>query len=241
MRNSIPSADPAEGGSLTTSVNTTSIPWRRLVKPTLAAVVTEQLRSMVLTGRIAPGAQMNEGELATRFGTSRGPIREAVQRLVEEGLLVSEAHRGVWVRQLSRAEVEDLYFARAVLERAACLRVLQRGPSASLLANLQQALGDLAYALETEDWSSAAASDLRFHTHIVEAAASPLLSRMFDTLAGLTRLGLNLSVGYRRRQEVVDEHTSLLQSLADGDRAALLAALDDHFNVALENLTAVSD
>jgi DNA-binding GntR family transcriptional regulator len=226
---------------LTTSVTTPSTPRRRSVKPTLAAVVTEQLRSMVLTGRIAPGTQMNEVELATRFGTSRGPIREAVKRLVEEGLLVGEAHRGVWVRQLSRADVEDLYFARAAIERAACLRVLHRGPSAALLANLQQALADMAYALETDDWSAAAASDLRFHTQMVEAAASPLVSRMFGTLAGLTRLGLNLSVGYRRRQDLLDEHTLLLQTLADGDRAAMLAALDDHFNGAMENLTAVSD
>jgi DNA-binding GntR family transcriptional regulator len=220
---------------VTTSTTATR---RRSRKPTLGAVVTEQLRSMVLAGRIAPGTQMNEVELATRFGTSRGPIREAVQRLVEEGLLVGEAHRGVWLRQLSRADMEDLYFARAAIERTACLRVLQRGPSAALLANLQQALADMAYALKTEDWSAAAASDLRFHTQIVEAAASPLLSRMFGTLAGLTLLGLNLSVVGYRRQDLLDEHTLLLQRLADGDRAATLAALDDHFSSALEHLTA---
>ena len=217
----------------------TTAPRRRSRKPTLAAVVTAQLRSMVLTGRIAPGTQMNEVELATRFGTSRGPIREAVQRLVEEGLLVGEAHRGVWLRQLSRADMEDLYFARAVIERTACVRVLERGPSAALLANLQQALADMAYALDTEDWSAAAASDLRFHTLIVDAAASPLLSQMFGTLADLTRLGLNLVVvGYRRRQDLLDEHKPLLQTLADGDRDAMLAALDDHFTGAMENLTA---
>ena len=211
---------------------------RRSRKPTLGAVVTAQLRSMVLTGRIAPGTQMNEVELATRFGTSRGPIREAVQRLVEEGLLVGEAHRGVWLRQLSQADMEDLYFARAVIERTACVRVLERGPSAALLANLQQALADMAYALDTEDWSAAAASDLRFHTLIVDAAASPLLSRMFGTLADLTRLGLNLVVVGYRSQDLLAEHTPLLQKLADGDRDAMLAALDDHFTRAMENLTA---
>lgn len=211
---------------------------RRSHKPTLGAVVTEQLRSMVLAGRIAPGTQLNEVELATRFGTSRGPIREAVQRLVEEGLLVGEPHRGAWLRQLSQADMEDLYFARAVVERTACVRVLERGPSASLLANLQQALAEMAYALDTEDWSAAAASDLRFHTLIVDATTSPLLSRMFATLAGLTRLGLNILVVGHRRQDLLDEHKLLLRTLADGNRGAMLAALDNHFHGAMENLTA---
>jgi DNA-binding GntR family transcriptional regulator len=77
---------------------------------------------------------MNEVELATRLATSRGPVREAMQRLVQEGLLISAPHRGIWVRQLVQADLEDLYFARAAVERAAMLRLIDRGMPAGLRA-----------------------------------------------------------------------------------------------------------
>src|SRR3954467_10018607 len=88
------------------------------------ALVADQLRSAIMRGTFPPGAQLGEVELAARLGVSRGPLREAMQRLVAEGLLPSERHRGLFVRDLDAADVRDVYTARSAVERAAGLLIL---------------------------------------------------------------------------------------------------------------------
>ncbi|WP_220131306.1 GntR family transcriptional regulator [Streptomyces sp. PT12] len=206
-------------------------------KRTLAAVVTSQIRERILSGGFPPGTPMNEVELATRFKTSRGPVREALHRLVQEGLLVGTPHKGISVRVLTPDDLDDLYFARAAIERAALVRLIRRGAPAALIANLEQAVKQLALAVEHEDWLQVSAADLRFHVHIVEAAGSERLSLMYGSLAAQSRLGLNLLVGtYKGRQDLVGEHERLLSLLASGDRAGLFRTLEAHFGDALDTL-----
>ena len=212
----------------------------RVTKPTLAAVITTQIRDRVIDGTFRPGTQMNEVELATRFATSRGPIREAMQRLVEEGLLISSPHRGIWVRQLVQADLEDLYFARSALERAAMLRLIERGMPAALLARLEQALARMSLAIDSDQWDQVSAADVQFHELIVQAAQSERLTKMYAALAGQTRLGLNELVGtFQGRTNLLEEHTQLMRLLAAGDRPGAMAALDRHLADALATL--VSD
>ena len=177
----------------------------RVTKPTLAALITTQIRDLVMDGTFVPGTQLNEVELANRFATSRGPIREAMQRLVEEGLLVSAPHRGIWVPQLRERDFEDLYFARSAIERAAILRIIDRGAPAALLARLEQALNEMSLAIEVGHWEQVSAADMRFHELIVHAAQSERLSKMYAALIGQTRLGLNELVGtYQGRTDLLE-------------------------------------
>ncbi|MGI8312514.1 GntR family transcriptional regulator [Saccharopolyspora hattusasensis] len=212
-------------------------PEPRVPKPTLAAVVTSQIRERIVAGAYPPGTQFNEGELAARFATSRGPVREALQRLVQEGLLTSTPHKGIAVRVLIADDLDDLYFARAAVERAALQRLTARGAPATLIANLEQAVEQLAQAVDNEDWDHVSAADLRFHQHLVNAARSERLSLMYASLADQTRLGLNLMLGtYKGHTDLVDEHRELLKLLSSGDRQALLDALDRHFGDAMITL-----
>ena len=71
---------------------------RAIRRQPLSVQIAERLREDVLSGLHAPGAQLNELELSAAFGVSRGPLREAIQRLVQEGLLRSEPHRGLRAR-----------------------------------------------------------------------------------------------------------------------------------------------
>ena len=213
---------------------------RRTAEPprrTLAEVVTTQLRDRIIDGTFPPGTQMNEVELAARFATSRGPIREGMQRLVQEGLLVSTPRKGISVPVLTSADLDDLYFARAAIERAALLRLADRGPSAALIADLEQALAAMALAIEQEDWYRVSEADLRFHQRVVDAAGSPRLTQMYAALAGQTKLGLNLLVDtYQGRVDLLEEHEQLLKLLAKRDRDGVTRALDTHFNDAMRTL-----
>ena len=96
-----------------------------------AEIVADRIRTAIMRGTFGPGTQLGEVELAARLGVSRGPLREAMQRLVAEGLLRSERHRGLFVRELGADDVRDVYIARTAVERAAALLVVAGDRSAA--------------------------------------------------------------------------------------------------------------
>ncbi|MGH3907255.1 MAG: GntR family transcriptional regulator, partial [Pseudonocardiaceae bacterium] len=89
-----------------------------------AAIIADRLRDAITRGAFPPGAQLGEVELAGWLGVSRGPLREAMQRLVQEGLLRGERHRGLFVVELGIEDVRDIYAARLAVEQAAARMVL---------------------------------------------------------------------------------------------------------------------
>ena len=89
--------------------------------------VLSELRAAIIDGRIGPSAPLREVALAEAFGTGRSAIREALSALVQEGLVVSERNRGTWVRELSPADVADVYRAREAIETAAVASAVERG------------------------------------------------------------------------------------------------------------------
>ena len=218
------------------------LPDNDVPKRTLAAVVTSQIRQRIFDGTFAPGTPLNEVELAAQFRTSRGPVREGLQRLVQEGLLARSPHRAITVRVLTAEDFEDLYFARATIERAALIRLATRGVPASLIAELEQTLGRMSLAIHRQDWAQVSAFDLRFHEIAVYAAGSERLTTMYAQLAGQARLGLNILVGtYKGREDLLDEHQHLLRMVTTGNLPALIEALDAHFGDAMNTLTTHRD
>src|ERR1019366_4409974 len=89
----------------------------------LPALVHAEIEQLILQGELAIGQHVNESELATRFGTSRGPIREALRALEESGLVHSLKNRGVFVREISIAEADEIYDVREALDQLIGQRV----------------------------------------------------------------------------------------------------------------------
>jgi DNA-binding GntR family transcriptional regulator len=207
-------------------------------RESISALVGEELRRGILDGRFAPGAQIGEAQLAEQFAVSRGPVREAMARLVQEGLLVSEPRRGVFVRRLTPADVPDLYFAREAIETAAAVRVAGEQP-AQQLGGLERLIERMAAAADKGRWNELAELDLRFHESVVDAAGSERLSRLFRTLAAETRLCLNALEGtYRQPTDVVDEHRELLVAICSSDERRVRATFERHLREAVANLLA---
>lgn len=88
--------------------------------------VYQLVRDGILSGQFAEGQRLREAELSATFGVSRTPIREALRRLVAEGLLVGEPHKGVLIATLSEEEVQELFTLRALLEGFAAGRAAER-------------------------------------------------------------------------------------------------------------------
>src|SRR5919106_6370635 len=153
-----------------------------------SAVIADQLRERILDGSFAPGEQISEVQLAARLGMSRGPVREAVQRLAQEGLLVSHRNRGVFVLDLDVGDIDDVYRGRRAVEKEAASTVYERGIPDGFVERLQGILRNIELYMNAGDWPQLAREDLHFHETMVGAARSSRLSRMFSTLAAETML-----------------------------------------------------
>jgi DNA-binding GntR family transcriptional regulator len=202
-----------------------------------AAVIARQLRDAIMTGALPPGTQLGESELAARFQVSRGPLREAMQHLVSEGLLRSERHRGLFVIDLEPGDVYDIYAARSAIERAAMLRALRGGDRDRIADVLEQTVTEMATAASEDDPTALSTADLKFHEALINASGSKRLVRMARTLLIETRMCLTaLQSTYQRVEERVDEHTKLIQALRDGDEETALALLEAHMEDAVQRL-----
>lgn len=203
-----------------------------------AAIIADQLRSAIMYGTFPPGTQMAEAELAGKLGVSRGPLREAMQRLVQEGLLYSERHRGLFVTDLDVDDVYDIYTARTAVERAACLLILWRDPKEAA-ERLDEVHASMVSAAGVGDSRALSDADLAFHKTLVEVAGSVRLERMARTLLIETRMCMTaLEKRYRDPADLVDEHREIVDAIRAADGERLLAALDAHMADAVARLSA---
>ncbi|NIH78788.1 GntR family transcriptional regulator [Amycolatopsis viridis] len=199
-----------------------------------AAIIARQLREAIMNGTFAPGTQLGETELAGRFQVSRGPLREAMQRLVSEGLLRSERHRGLFVIDLEPDDVHDIYSARFAIERAALIRVLRIGEAESVAARLLEAVEDMASATDADEVSAA---DVRFHEELVAASGSRRLGRMARTLLIETRMCLSaLHRTYATNEERVTEHKRIAEAIGAADEEQAVSLLEAHMEDAVQRL-----
>jgi DNA-binding GntR family transcriptional regulator len=201
------------------------------------ALIADQLRSQILEGRFPPHTQLAEVELARQLQVSRGPIREAMQRLIQEGLLHAERNRGVFVVELGLDDARDVYLARGVIERAAAAIVVKEQPE-DALDELQEIVDRLGSSVGGV-WTEVIRHDLAFHQTLVEAAGSERLNRMFRTLIAETRLCLiRLEPFYQDANEVVDEHQAITEALRRGDRRRADSLLKTHMQASAARLSA---
>jgi DNA-binding GntR family transcriptional regulator len=205
----------------------------RLPRATYASMVTERLRDSIVDGSLAPGSQLSEAELATRFGVSRGPVREALQRLIQEGLVRAEPHRGVFVPVLTEADVRDIYLAREALESAAVKHIIASGMSEEAADAIDPLVEKMADAEKADDWEAVGGYDLDFHTALVAASGSERLQRMFSTVISETRLCLGVLTSADARSELVEEHRQIAAMVRKGQSDDALKVLKQHFDDAI--------
>jgi DNA-binding GntR family transcriptional regulator len=201
---------------------------------TTAAIVADRVREAIMRGHLTPGTQLGEVELAGRLGVSRGPLREAMQRLVAEGLLRSERNRGIFVRDLDAADVRDVYIARAAVEGAAGLLIISgdRAAAAERLAAALVHMQDVA-----DDPVALADADHAFHAELVAASGSPRLQRMADGLLVETRMCLTaLQDTAPPAPALIAEHRELLDALRTGDPNRFATVLEAHMADAVERI-----
>lgn len=209
----------------------------RIPRDTFASIVTDRLRASIVNGSLEPGSQLSESDLAQRFGVSRGPVREALQRLVQEGLLLSEPHRGVFIPVLTDDDVLDIYLAREALESAAVRTIVANNHAAAAARTLDHHVRQMEEAEAAGDWEAVGNFDLEFHVALVEASGSQRLRRMFSTVISETRLCLGVLTAADARSDLVWEHRQVCDLMQEGEIERAQAVLKKHFDDAVVTLS----
>jgi DNA-binding GntR family transcriptional regulator len=203
-----------------------------VARATASSRVTDTLRAAILDGSIIPGAQLKETPLADRLRVSRGPLREAVQRLVQEGLLWTEPHHGTFVVELNRDDVADIYLARRAVESTAATQLMEMSDKSEALTSLEAAVSNLRTAVKDGRWPAIVAADIAFHERLVGSAKSKRLMRMFGILAAETRLCMNALVARPDWVKgVVSDHRELVAALRGDGKTLMLERLDAHLSL----------
>jgi len=198
--------------------------------------LAEELRTAVMTGRLAPGAQLGEVELAERFQVSRGPLREAMQRLVSEGILHAVVNRGVFVSELTLDDVRDIYRTRGIIERGA-VEIVLRDRREDTYRALGPVVADMRAAADRGDWTAVSDADQQFHEVLVESSGSPRLRRAMRTLLVETRMCLGeLETTYPDLRAQLEEHEELRRAIRDEPAARVEELLLAHLDDAVERL-----
>ncbi|WP_348760243.1 GntR family transcriptional regulator [uncultured Salinisphaera sp.] len=212
----------------------------QVARRTVEDEVYGRIRAAILTGEIEAGERLVHDDLAQRFGTSRIPVRDALKRLVLDGLVETEGgRRGYRVTVFGRDDIEEIYSLRVLLETRAV-----RFATAHIDADTLTALDGLQTAIE-----AAAAADEReryvalnqeFHTRLYAAAGQPRLARLIDGLwrglPPLTPISVATSL-----TETAAEHRPILAAMANGDAEAAANVMADHIDRARVALSAHVD
>jgi phosphonate utilization transcriptional regulator len=183
----------------------------------LPALVHAEIEQLILRGELAAGQRVNESELASRFGTSRGPIREALRVLEEARLVRSEKHRGVFVREISVAEADEIYDVREVLDQLIGERVAERA-TPDQLRELKAVVAAMDEATGRTDIKRYHALNLKFHDLLVDFAGNARLTESYRLLTKallLFRLrGLQDGGGFAVSNT---EHKAVVTAIAEHD------------------------
>lgn len=195
-----------------------------------------ELRSFILSGAVAMGERLDEVTLSNRLGVSRTPVREAIGRLVQEGLIEYRPFQGNFVRLITLNEVKELFLVRRPLEGLAA-RLAAEQMTPERLEAITTILDDIDDALVEGDMEQYAHADREFHRAIAEGSGNAVLLTLLEQLSARIQLARVLA---NRDESVVrrtaHERPLILAALRDGDGDAAARLLEDHIQGVLDAL-----
>jgi len=187
------------------------------------------LSEAIVRGDLAPGEQVRDSEIAERLGLSRTPVREAIGRLVDAGLMEAKVGAYTRVTSLSRKDADTSLAVLKALDQLAVREGLRRLDAKGLLA-MERANRDFAKAVEQQSASRALDADDRFHAVLVDLADNPLLTRLLaqihPQIHRILHRKFSTSLGSR---ETVEHHARLIELCRAGDPETVVRASAEHW------------
>jgi len=214
-----------DGVSAPARPGTTSPPAR----VSLVERAYRELRRRILDNELPAGFQATEAELAAELRMSRTPLREALIRLEQDGLVEVRPRHGMRVLPVSAEDMREIYEILTALESSAAASVAERGADAQALAPLEAAVDDMDKALEADDLVAWARADERFHNGLVALCGNRRLADLIATFLAQTHRARMVTLRLRPKPVASNvDHRRLLEALAAGDAEAAAAIHREH-------------
>src|SRR3954464_14725936 len=196
--------------------------------------VAQRLRQMLVEGRIAPGAKLNERELCEALDCSRTPLREAIKMLAAEGLVELLPHRGAVAVAMDERSVRDTFEVMAGLEALSGGMAAQRVTDEEL-AEIRAMHYEMLAAYTRRDLSAYYRLNAQIHRAINAAARNPVLSATYDRMnARLQALRFRSNQDGAKWKNAMHEHEQMMEALATRDAAAMRKVLASHLQNKLD-------
>ncbi len=207
-----------------------------MIKRDRAAQVVQILRQRILNFHLSPGMKVSDKETAQAMRISRTPVREALSRLAEQGLVESRPNRGFTVKVFSKKEVEDHYRLRDSLESLAVTLTSQR-LDRERIRTLRHLVESYPALMKSQDLARFNDADEQFHDLIAFYSGNSALYEVLKNLQGKIRIIRRYdhirSTSFR---ETYDEHKQILNHMIKGEVAKARKAMSDHI---LNSMTVV--
>ena len=198
------------------------------------------IRQRILDNAYAPGHQVLESTLADELGACRTPVREALIRLANEGLVEIIPRHGMRVLPVSPQDVAEIYVVLAALESAAAELLAKRRPTDAELRPLVEATRELKRALKDDDLDAWAAADERFHQGLVELAGNRTLIDAVARLADRAHRARMFTLRLRPKPlSATTEHLAVLDRIRAGDDKGAVEVNRAHRERASRELLAI--
>ena len=184
-----------------------------------------------MSGDLQPGDRIVESKMATQLSVSQAPVREAVQQMVGEGLLVTLARFGTFVRELDDHDIRDVYSVREALETVAMVATLRQPVVARETAALERLYEAMLDAADADDSSRLVELDMRFHKEIIRLSGNQALPDVIGPLLSQTAAFISITnlVYFESLREVAETHLPLLELIQNGtDQTQAEMAVRDH-------------
>lgn len=194
----------------------------------LTELVTENLRGRIISGELNLGDQLSEAKIAADLSVSRTPVREAINRLEIEGLLIVEPQRGSFVFNLEPSDLAKLCDARVCLEETALIRAMKERPE-ELYNTLKESTDKMTEVRASNNVVEYLAEDTVFHQNLFDCAQNHFLNDAYQAIAlKMAAIRNRLGRHPEHMTKSYNEHLLLVDAIKDRDLDAALDILRAH-------------
>ena len=203
---------------------------------TLREQLVETLRQAVISGKVPPGGKLVEAQIAEQLGVSRGPVREAIRQLTEEGLVEHIPYRGTLVKTLTLEDIQEIYSFRILLESFA-FELVWPNRTPEFLEELDTRHQALQEAIRELDQQEAIKREMDLHGVVYAYASHKILLDSWHMLRGRLHFYFTLhQTAHQRAGALLDAHVRYVERAKGDDLNLMLQEIEEHMRRGLSRV-----
>ncbi|RAS72790.1 GntR family transcriptional regulator [Priestia endophytica] len=199
-----------------------------LIQPPLSEIVANELKRRIWEGEIEFGDRLMEPDLSANLGVSRSSLREALQLLEHEGLVVSAPRRGTFVNKFEKKDLKEIYEARLLIEVYAFEKAVQNIKEEDI-KELESKVQRMKESIQGGKWDEILNLDLEFHAYVVNLCNNATMIKFYNLILVQIRTFLSrLSRHYPNLESLYEEHKEMLEAIKTRDEKVVKEKVIEH-------------